>query len=342
HPRTGQALSDGERAAARPAADQAHPARHERTDDHRCAERRRLRGRTRSGRRMPDLSHDRAAEGGGCGGDPGHSHREAAAMSRPRTRNQMSVSASAGNGMSRTSDDRTARAPADIRPCDGSSTLPAPIALGQFPVSTRRNRHLVPRPGAVARILTAVRTRGDAALRSLARRFDGVELTEFEIPRSAWERALAGLDPDVRATLELAAANITAFHRAQLPSPIEIETSPGVRLGRRSEPLRRVGVYAPGGRAAYPSSVLMDVLPARVAGVDEIIVCSPPGPAGQPSPAVLAACALAGADRVFAIAGVLRRLCILRRAPSVRYSVCMCYRGLVLRVRLASSCSHDR
>ncbi|HEX6133261.1 MAG TPA: histidinol dehydrogenase [Longimicrobiales bacterium] len=161
----------------------------------------------------------------------------------------------------------------------------------------------MPRPPGVDTIIADVRDRGDAALRDLARRFDGVDLSDLEVPRETWDRALEQLDPAVRDALETAAANIAAFHRAQLPAPIELETVPGVRLGRRAEPLRRVGVYVPGGRAAYPSSVLMGVVPARIAGVDEVIVCSPPGPDGLPAAAVLAACAIARADRVFAIGG---------------------------------------
>ena len=156
---------------------------------------------------------------------------------------------------------------------------------------------------AVRVILSDVKKRGDESLRALARRFDRVELTDVEVPRAARDEALATLAPEVRSALERAAANIAAFHRAQLPPPLEVETVPGVRLGRRAEPLRSVAVYAPGGRAAYPSSVLMGVVPARVAGVAEVIVCSPPGPDGRPPAAVLAACALAGADRVFAIGG---------------------------------------
>ena len=156
---------------------------------------------------------------------------------------------------------------------------------------------------AVAAIVAEVRERGDDALRELARRFDRVELETLEVPRAAWEAALEALDPAVRRALEQAAAAIEAFHRAQLPPPLEVEVRPGIRLGRRAEPLRRVGVYAPGGRAAYPSSVLMGVVPARVAGVEEVVVCSPPGPDGLPPAPVLAACALAGADRVFALGG---------------------------------------
>jgi histidinol dehydrogenase len=159
---------------------------------------------------------------------------------------------------------------------------------------------------AVADVVAAVRAGGDAALRDLARRFDGVELAALEVPRERWQAALAKLPAGVRDGLRQAAAAIACFHRAQLPAPLEVEVSPGVRVGRLYEPLRRVGVYAPGGRAAYPSSVLMGVVPARVAGVGEVIVCSPPGPSGEPGEppaAVLAACALAGADRLFAIGG---------------------------------------
>jgi histidinol dehydrogenase len=155
----------------------------------------------------------------------------------------------------------------------------------------------------VAAIIEGVRTGGDDSLRALAARYDGVVPEALEVPRGDWERALSRLDATVRGALDEAAANITAFHRTQLPVSTEVEIAPGVRLGRRPEPLRRVGVYVPGGRAAYPSSVLMGVIPARVAGVDEVLVCSPPGPDGLPPAAVLAACSLAGADRIFAVGG---------------------------------------
>lgn len=152
-------------------------------------------------------------------------------------------------------------------------------------------------------IIDDVRTHGDHALRDLAARLDGVELDSLEVPRAAWTAALAQLEPAVRQTLEDAAAAIATFHRAQRPDPIIVETWPGVRLTRLAQPLTRVGVYVPGGRANYPSSVLMGVVPARVAGVSEVIVCSPPGRNRLPAANVLAACALAGADRVFAIGG---------------------------------------
>ena len=158
-------------------------------------------------------------------------------------------------------------------------------------------------PAAVSAILARVRGEGDVALFAFAKDFDRAELQALEVPRAEWDAALAGLAPELRKALERAAANLEAVSRASLPPAGEIEVEPGVVVGRRPDPLARVGVYAPGGRATYPSSVLMGVVPARVAGVGEIVVCSPPGPDGRPSPVVLAAAALAGASRVFAAGG---------------------------------------
>jgi histidinol dehydrogenase len=155
----------------------------------------------------------------------------------------------------------------------------------------------------VTEIVEEVRTRGDEALRDQAKRFDGVDDLVIEVPRALWQQALQSLGNEVRAALELAASNIATFHRAQLPAGIEIEPRPGLKLGRRADALARVAIYAPGGRAAYPSSALMGVVPARIAGVEEIIVCSPAGPDGLPPSVVLAACEIGNADRVFAIGG---------------------------------------
>ncbi len=154
-----------------------------------------------------------------------------------------------------------------------------------------------------AAIIARVRRSGDAALFELAAQFDRVRLASLEVPRSACLRARDALRPELRVALEQAAANIEVWHRAQLPAPLCLEAVPGVRLTRRADPLSCVGVYAPGGRAAYPSSVLMGVVPARAAGVGEVIVCSPPGAGGEPPAITLAACALAGVDRVFALGG---------------------------------------
>ncbi|RKH38545.1 histidinol dehydrogenase, partial [Corallococcus llansteffanensis] len=155
----------------------------------------------------------------------------------------------------------------------------------------------------VRALIARVRAEGDRALFDFARQFDRVELKALEVPRARWVAALESLPSDVRDALVRAARNIARAHAAQRPTSVEVETEPGVVVGRRPDPLGRVGVYAPGGRAVYPSSVLMGVVPAKVAGVGEIIVCSPPGPDGLPSAGVLAAAALAGADRVFALGG---------------------------------------
>lgn len=154
-----------------------------------------------------------------------------------------------------------------------------------------------------SRIIARVRTGGDAALVALAREFDNVSLMSLEVPRADWRAALAALDPALRRALERTAANIRQVHEAFRPVASEVTTADGIIIGRRPDPLGRVGVYAPGGRATYPSSLLMGVVPARVAGVGEVIVCSPPGPDGFPSPALLAAAELANADRVFAVGG---------------------------------------
>jgi histidinol dehydrogenase len=157
--------------------------------------------------------------------------------------------------------------------------------------------------GETARIIADVRARGDAALRDMARRFDRVELDALEVSRRTIQRALDATPPALRGALERAAANIESVHRAFAPTTLEVESEPGVIVGRRPDPLERVGVYAPGGRACYPSSVLMGAVPARAAGVCEVIVCSPPDSTGTPPSVALAAAAVARVDRVFAVGG---------------------------------------
>ena len=154
-----------------------------------------------------------------------------------------------------------------------------------------------------AAIIRDVRSLGDAALRDLARRFDGVEIASLEVPRAVRRSALESLDANLRRAMERSVANIDRVHRASLPQAVEVSPEPGIVIGRRPDPLCRVGVYAPGGRATYPSSVLMGAVPARAAGVDDVILCSPPERTGYPSPVVLAAAELASVDRVFAIGG---------------------------------------
>jgi histidinol dehydrogenase len=153
-------------------------------------------------------------------------------------------------------------------------------------------------------IVADVRARGDDALHALALDLDGVSLRSLEVDAVECSAALASLRPDLRSAMERSARNIRHVHEAFRPVSQETESEPGIIVGRRPDPLGVVGVYAPGGRATYPSSVLMGVIPARVAGVGEVIVCSPPSRAsGRPSDVVLAAAALGGADRVFALGG---------------------------------------
>ena len=156
---------------------------------------------------------------------------------------------------------------------------------------------------AVAGIIARVKQQGDAALREFARQFDRVELTTLEVDVARCRLALETLAPEVRDALTRSAAAIRAYHGARLPATHEFEVQRGVKIGRRPQALRSVGVYAPGGQAAYPSSVLMGVLPAKVAGVREVVVCTPPGEDGLPSAVVLAACAISGVDRIFAVGG---------------------------------------
>jgi histidinol dehydrogenase len=156
---------------------------------------------------------------------------------------------------------------------------------------------------AVARILDDVAERGDAALREWTQRIEGVEIEHFEVERTSWERAFLELPADLAQALELAAERIRTFHARQ---PIASWTTNdlGGTLGQRAVPLARVGVYVPGGSAPLPSSLLMAAIPARVAGVREVIVCSPPQrESGQVHNVILAAAHLARVDRVFALGG---------------------------------------
>ena len=158
---------------------------------------------------------------------------------------------------------------------------------------------------AVAPLIEDVRARGAAALRDAAERFDHVRPEHLRVPASAIERALADLDPAVREGLELSIAHNRAGHAAQLPVERVTEVVPGGRVVQRWIPVRRVGLYAPGGLAVYPSSVVMNVVPAQVAGVERIALASPPQAAfgGLPHPTILAACGLLGVEEVYAVGG---------------------------------------
>ena len=158
---------------------------------------------------------------------------------------------------------------------------------------------------AVDRIVDDVIARGDAALLEYTNRFDGMDkrsAAELEIHGDRLDQALQELADDQRAALEIAARRIRDYHQRQLLESWEYRDGTGSLLGQKVTPLERVGVYVPGGKASYPSSVLMNVTPAKVAGVDEVVMVVPT-PGGEVNPLVLAAAALAGADRVFGVGG---------------------------------------
>jgi histidinol dehydrogenase len=173
-----------------------------------------------------------------------------------------------------------------------------------------RLRALAPSPAdvaeAVAKIVERVRDGGDRAARAIAEELDEPAPAALRVDPEAIAAAPALLEPAFREGLRVAAAGIAAVARAEhgaLARPVTAELEQGQRVEVLREPVAAAGVYAPGGRAAYPSSVLMCCLPAKVAGVARIAVASPPGEGGRPSPPVLAACALAGIDEVYAIGG---------------------------------------
>ena len=155
----------------------------------------------------------------------------------------------------------------------------------------------------VAAILAEVRTGGDAALRRIVRRIEGYLPETFEVTRERRAEAAKAVSPQLKAALEQAKANIEAFHRAQLPAQVEVETMPGVRCVQRAVAIGRAGLYIPGGKAPLFSTVLMLALPARIAGCREVILCTPCGRDGRIAPAILYAADLCGVDRVFALGG---------------------------------------
>jgi histidinol dehydrogenase len=154
----------------------------------------------------------------------------------------------------------------------------------------------------VREIVAAVRERGDDALRELTRSLDGAEIDELAIATDTVEAALEALDPDLRVALEFARDQIVAWHEAQREREAHHERA-GIRVREMIVPVDRAGCYVPGGRAAYPSTVLMTALPARVAGVPEVVLCVPPAPDGRVAGVTLAAAALAGVDRVYRVGG---------------------------------------
>lgn len=154
----------------------------------------------------------------------------------------------------------------------------------------------------VADIIANVRARGDAALFEYCRKFDKAELTTLEVSEAEIDEAF-GVISDFRRVLERAAANITKFHEKQLRNSFIINDEDGIVMGQKVIPMDKAGLYVPGGTAAYPSTVLMDAVPAKIAGVGELVITTPPGPDGKVNPYVLAAAKVAGVDRILKVGG---------------------------------------
>jgi len=156
---------------------------------------------------------------------------------------------------------------------------------------------------AVAEILEAVRSGGDRALLELSERFDGLRPDPLRIPEERLEEAWRTTPAELQDALDLAHGRVLAFHQAQRPADLALDGPHGERLGRRWRPVERAGLYVPGGRAAYPSTVLMNAIPALVAGVERLVMVTPPGPGGEPSAIVLAAAHRAGVREVYRVGG---------------------------------------
>ena len=157
--------------------------------------------------------------------------------------------------------------------------------------------------GIVKDIIADVRARGDAALYDYSEKFDKVKLDALEVSPAEFEAAMRAVEPEFIRVLQTAAANIRAFHEKQVRQSFIVAEKDGVVMGQKVTPLDKVGLYAPGGTAAYPSSVLMNAIPAKIAGCGEIVMTTPPARDGSVNPAILAAAKVAGIDRVFKVGG---------------------------------------
>ncbi|MBN2109597.1 MAG: histidinol dehydrogenase [Methanosarcinaceae archaeon] len=171
----------------------------------------------------------------------------------------------------------------------------------------------------VAAIIRDVKENGDEALRSYTKKFDRADITAIEVSQEEIDEAVDSIDASLLEKLEFAAENIRKFHQAQMPERTWfMELSPGIELGQKFTPLESVGAYVPGGRASYPSTALMTIIPARVAGVKSVVMCTPPGPDGKVNALTLAAARTAGADHVYKIGGVQAVAAMAYGTKSVR------------------------
>lgn len=183
----------------------------------------------------------------------------------------------------------------------GSALSPAEL-LATVPRATAAREEAL---ATAARIVADVASHGETALRDQAERFDGVTGHDIRVPASHLDEAVAALDPSVRAALEEAITRVREASAAQVPAPATTVLAPGARVTQRWQPVRRVGLYVPGGKAVYPSSVVMNVVPAQVAGVEAIALASPPqrDHGGRVHPVILAAARLLGVEEVYAMGG---------------------------------------
>ncbi|MCF0121109.1 MAG: histidinol dehydrogenase [Oscillospiraceae bacterium] len=156
---------------------------------------------------------------------------------------------------------------------------------------------------AVTEIIATVRRDGDAALFAYSAKFDGAKLSELRVSAEEIEAAIAETDPELVTIIKQAAANIRKFHEKQVRAGFIINDEDGVVVGQKVIPIERVGLYVPGGTAAYPSTVLMDAIPAKIAGCREIVMVTPPGKDGKINPAILTAASIAGVDKIFKVGG---------------------------------------
>ena len=155
----------------------------------------------------------------------------------------------------------------------------------------------------VADIIATVREKGDEALKLYSKKFDGVDLDSLEVTQREIDEAVAAVDPKFLEILKSASENIYAFHSRQVRNSFIINEKDGVVLGQKVTPIEKVGLYVPGGTAAYPSSVLMNCIPAKIAGCPQIVMVTPPSKDGKVNPHILAAARIAGVDRIFKVGG---------------------------------------
>ena len=155
----------------------------------------------------------------------------------------------------------------------------------------------------VSDIIADVRANGDKALFAYAKKFDKADLKALQVSEAELDEAFESVEPEFLDVLKEAAENIRAFHSRQVRNSFILNEKPGIVLGQKVIPMDRVGIYVPGGTAAYPSTVLMDSIPAKIAGCGEVVMVTPPGPDGCVDPAILAAAKLAGIDRIFKVGG---------------------------------------